>query len=183
MKNVKKILCLSSLAALAFAAGCSSDAARRIESGGTRSLVSVNKINMADWNDAAASLVNDMLSSGCLSTFKPKPVKMSVGRIINRTSSAIETDLLTRQITIALNNSGTVRVISTDAYSQEQRKYEAFINDKKVELPKLVMTGKIIEDRESIDGVREVTYIFFLSLSSGGEVIWESQKQIAKQSE
>jgi len=45
------------------------------------------------------------------------------------------------------------------------------------------MTGKIIEDRESVDGVREVTYIFMLSLSSGGEVVWESQKQIAKQAD
>ena len=180
-----KTLLFSITAALAAAAvsGCSSDAARRIEAGGPRSLVSVNKINMADWNEAAASLVNDMISSGCLDSFKPKPVKMAVGRIVNRTSQAIETDLLSRQITIALNNSGNVRVVSSDAYSREQEKYEAFVNDKKVSLPKLVMTGKIIEDRESVDGVREVTYIFMLSLSSGGEVVWESQKQIAKQAD
>ena len=180
-----KTLLFSITAALAAAAvsGCSSDAARRIEAGGPRSLVSVNKINMADWNEAAASLVNDMLSSGCLDSFKPKPVKMAVDRIVNRTSQAIETDLLSRQITIALNNSGNVRVVSSDAYSREQEKYEAFVNDKKVSLPKLVMTGKIIEDRESVDGVREVTYIFMLSLSSGGEVVWESQKQIAKQAD
>ena len=108
---------------------------------------------------------------------------MAVGRIVNRTSQAIETDLLSRQIMIALNNSGNVRVVSSDAYSREQEKYEAFVNDKKVSLPKLVMTGKIIEDRESVDGVREVTYIFMLSLSSGGEVVWESQKQIAKQAD
>ena len=105
---------------------------------------------------------------------------MAVGRILIRTSRSIETDLLTRQITIALNNSGKVRVAATDAFSKEQEKYEAFMNDKKVSLPKLVMTGKIIEDRESVDGVREVTYVFILSLASGGEVIWEAQKQIAK---
>ena len=95
MKKMK-ILVLPVAAALAAAAvsGCSSDAARRIEAGGPRSLVSVNKINMADWNEAAASLVNDMLSSGCLDSFKPKPVKMAVGRIVNRTSKAIEKDIL-----------------------------------------------------------------------------------------
>ena len=50
MKKMK-ILILPVAAALAAAAvsGCSSDAARRIEAGGPRSLVSVNKINMADW--------------------------------------------------------------------------------------------------------------------------------------
>ena len=182
MKNIKTAICISAAILLAVS-GCSPDSARRIEAGGARSLLSVNKINMADWNEAASSLVNDMLASGCLDSFKQKPVKMAVGRIVNRTSRSIETDLLTRQITIALNNSGKVRVAATDAFSKEQEKYEAFMNDKKVSLPKLVMTGKIIEDRESVDGVREVTYVFILSLASGGEVIWEAQKQIAKQAD
>ena len=142
MKNIKTAICISAAILLAVS-GCSSDSARRIEAGGARSLLSVNKINMADWNEAASSLVNDMLASGCLDSFKQKPVKMAVGRIVNRTSRSIETDLLTRQITIALNNSGKVRVAATDAFSKEQEKYEAFMNDKKVSLPKLVMTGKI----------------------------------------
>ena len=63
MKNIKTAICISAAILLAVS-GCSSDSARRIEAGGARSLLSVNKINMADWNEAASSLVNDMLASG-----------------------------------------------------------------------------------------------------------------------
>ena len=45
------------------------------------------------------------------------------------------------------------------------------------------MTGTIIENRDTVDGVREVTYVFNAQLSRNGEVIWEEMQQIAKQTD
>jgi len=49
-------------------------------------------------------------------------------------------------------------------------------------LPKLTITGKIIEVRESNSDLKEVTYTFFLQVNYLGKSIWMGQKQIAKQS-
>ena len=178
-----KITAITALAAAAFLMqGCGSSNATYVDSGGSRTLISANKINMADWNQAASALVNDMLTSGVLEKFE-RPVVMKVSRIVNRTSESVDTDLLTKQITIALNNSGNVLVVSDDPYTQELAQTDPFTKEGQALRPKITMTGKIIEDRESIGNTREVTYVFMLSINSGGVAIWEGQKQIAKQQE
>jgi len=180
----KNIFSIATLIASAFIfTACSSPNASYVESGGSRSVISTNKINIADWNNATASLVNDMLASACLENIKPQPVKMQVSRIVNRTSQSIDTDMLTKQISIALNNSGKVVTMSDDATTKELAEYEAFTSNKKVSVPKITMTGKIIEDRDSNRDVKEVTYIFMLEINNAGVAIWQGQKQISKQSE
>lgn len=174
---------LSCAAAIILFGGCSSTNASYVESGGSRSVISTDKINIADWNNASASLVNDMLSAGVLEKFK-QPVKMKVSRVINRTTRNIETSLLTQQICIALNNSGKVLAMSDDAATNELAEYEAFMKGQNsVSSPKITMTGKIIEDRESNSDVNEVTYIFMLEVNNGGVQVWSGQKQITKQAE
>lgn len=163
-------------------AGCASSNASYVDSGGPRTVISTNKINMADWNSASAALVNDLLSSGVLERFK-QPVRMLVGRITNRTSQPVDTDMLTKQICIALNNSGKVVAMSTDGASKELAEYQAFKSGGQVAAPQISMTGKIVEDRESNDDVREVTYVFMLDINSGGVIVWSGQKQITKQSQ
>ena len=182
--NAKKIAiwAIFPAAVAALLAGCSSGNARYVDTGGSRSVISTRKINMADWNNAASSLVDELLSSGKLESFK-QPVKMKVSRIVNRTSNAIDTDLLTRQICIVLNNSGKAETVSEDAATSELAEYEAFMKNEKVSAPKITMTGKIIEDRDSNDDLDEVTYVFFLEVNAGGKAIWQGQKQITKQSE
>lgn len=108
---------------------------------------------------------------------------MKVGRIVNRTSTAVDTDLLTRQISIALLKTGKVATVSDDAETEELARYEAKRQGKMLALPKLTMTGKIIEDRESNRELREVTYVFFLEVNYLGKAVWQGQKQIAKQQE
>lgn len=183
MKNKLVYLALFT-AATAFIGGCASKNASYVESGGTRTIISTNKINIADWNNAAASLTNELLSSGKLETVPEKqPVKMLVSRVINRTSDNIDTDMLTRKITMVLGNSGKVRVVSQDAATSELAEYEAEMSGKKVSKPKLTLTGKILEDRESNSDLREVTYTFFLEVNYRGTPIWAGEKQITKQSE
>lgn len=181
---MKKSYILTFVLAALLLAGCASKNATYVESGGARSIVSTNKINMADWNAAASALVNELLSSGAIdSTGLTQPVKMKVGRIVNRTSTAVDTDLLTRQISIALSKTGKVATVSDDAETEELARYEAKRQGKMLGLPKLTMTGKIIEDRESNRELREVTYVFFLEVNYLGKAIWQGQKQITKQQE
>ncbi len=163
-----------------FVAGCGSQATY-VESGGPRSLVSTNKINIADWNAAADFLVNSMLASPAFGKFE-KPVLLEVSSIINRTSERIDTDMLTKRITIALTNSGLVSVKSTDKKSNEIAEYHRFVKGKEA-LPtaQITISGKILEDRESVGRDREVTYTFQMSLNADGIQVWEGQKQISKQ--
>lgn len=164
--------------------GCASKNASYIESGGARSVVSTDKINIGDWNRASTKLVNAMLASGALERTQLKqPIKILVSEVTNRTSDVIDTDLLTRQICIALNNSGKAEAASSDAATNELAEYEAKKLGKSVALPKLTLTGKIIEDRESNSDFREVTYVFFLDLNYRGRAVWSGQEQISKQQE
>ncbi len=181
MKN--RILAILAVCAAAFLVqGCGETNARYVESGGTRSLISTKKVNIADWNSAASALVDDMLASGVLDRYE-KPVVMKVSRIVNRTSEAIDTDLLTKQISITLNKSGNVLTMSEDEYTKDLAQAQAFENGG-VPTPKITMSGKIVEDRESIGDTNEVTYVFMLSInSSNGLALWEGQKQITKQQE
>ena len=158
-------------ACAALSAACTSERAHYIESGGRQSLISTNKINMADWNASAQRMATDIINSGALDNLgKPK---FYISRIINRTSQNIETDILAKQVSIALMRTGKVRIVADTQYQD---------NTTMVVAPQdVIMTGKIIEDRESIDGYKEVTYIFNAQLSRYGEVIWQGQQQIAKQ--
>ncbi len=182
MRNIK--ISVFAAAAAALLAGCASQNAVYVESGGARSIVSTNKINMADWNAASADLVSELLASGAIDDTKlQQPVKMKVSRIVNRTSSPVDTDLLTRQICITLSKTGKISAVSDDSLTDELARYEAKRQGKTLGLPKLTMTGKIVEDRESNSDLREVTYVFFLEVNYLGKAIWMGQKQITKQQE
>ncbi len=182
MKTKSVILYLAILTTSLFCA-CSGDSnAKYVESGGARSIISANKINVADWNSAAATLSNELLSSGALDRIdEPKPLRLLVSRVINRTSENIDTDMLTKQITIVLGNSGKVRVISDDAATKAVAQSTAQQKGVAVPQPKITLTGKIIEDRESNSDTKEVTYTFFLEVNYLGEVVWAGQKQLTKQ--
>lgn len=163
--------------------GCASDNASYVESGGARSIITTNKINIADWNSAASALINDMLSSGALEkTGETQPVKMLVSRIRNSTSEVIDVEMFTRRVAMTLTNSGKVRVVSSDAATIELAEYEAEAKGKKISKPKITLTGKISEDRESNSSAREVTYTFSLELNHRGSPVWIGEKQITKQS-
>lgn len=183
MKTEKLKIFIIGLSALILS-GCASKNATYIESGGSRSIVSTNKINMADWNAASAALVNELVASGAIdATGLQQPIKMKVSQIVNRTSTPVDTDLLTRQICIALTNTGKISAVSGDPQTSELAQYEAKRQGKTIGLPKLTMTGKIVEDRESNSDMKEVTYVFFLEVNYLGKAIWMGQKQIAKQQE
>lgn len=181
---MKKLICAVSAAAVSAAAflsgGCGSNA-EYVEAGGSRSLISTDKINMADWNAAADALVNSMLQSAAFAKY-PKPVLIQVSQVVNRTSQRIDTELLTKRITIALNNSGVAVTKSTDKTATETAEYNRFMkNQGTLPAAQMTISGRIIEDRESVGRDREVTYTFQMDLNADGVAVWEDQKQIAKQ--
>ena len=167
-----KVAILAACAAIV--ASCSSDKAHYIKAGGQESLLSTHKINMSDWNKVAEKMASDIVSSGILD--KLGQPKFYVGEISNRTSDHIETDILTKQISIALRKTGKVRVVADALYRNGS-------TIKNISAQDIIMTGTIIENRDTVDGVREVTYVFNAQLSRNGEVIWEEMQQIAKQTD
>jgi len=190
------------LGALAIFSGCAStDNARYIDPKGTETIVSLNKINIQDWNQAADLLVNDLLSSGVLERAPEQPALMVVSRIVNKTTSQTDLDSLTKKIRVALNQSGKVVTSTTMGYggaedpmakqymqqSDEREQMAAFMSGDKVttkerKLPYYTLSGKLLEDKTSSGKVNQVTYTFQMSLTTttDGIAVWESEQQITK---
>ena len=172
------------VALAAIVSGCASNNASYIQAGGANSIVSTRKINIADWNNAAAKLTTDMLASGVLDNLKLKqPIKMLVSNIKNKTPEVIDTGMLTNKIIMDLTNSGKVIVIKDDKATQELLQYEAEMSGKKIGMAKITLTGSISEDREINSDKMEVTYTFTLELNMNGTSRWIGQEQISKQSD
>ena len=164
--------------------GCASNNASYVQSGGANTIISTRKINIADWNNAAAKLTSNLLASGTLDNLGLKqPIKMLVSTVKNNTSEVINTSMLTDRIIMDLTNTGKVIAINNDKATQELLQYEAEISGKKIGVAKITLTGSISEDREVNSDKREVTYIFTLSLNMNGTSRWIGTEQITKQSD
>lgn len=173
------------MAALAvLVSGCASKNASYVQSGGADSIISTRKINIADWNSAAAKLTSNLLASGTLDSLGLKqPIKMLVSSVKNNTSEVIDTSMLTNRIIMDLTNTGKVIAISNDRATQELAQSEAKISGKKIDPAKITLTGLISEDREANSDKREVTYTFTLQLNMDGASRWIGTEQITKQSD
>lgn len=155
-------------------------------------------LDSRDFEDAAASLVQDMIKSGRMN--KPGGGRYVVGisRITNDTMQRIDTDQLVKKIRIELNNSGKA-IISTgfglsgpeDPMIEMVRQARASSETKQSTLPgigekiapELSLTGKLIQQNNRIDGgAQRVDYYFQLSVSEirSGLAFWEGEKRIAK---
>lgn len=190
-----KLLLTTALAAAALlATGCATNQnARYIDSKGPETVVSLNQINIQDWNMAADKLVASLLVSGVLERAPELPAVMAVSRIRNNTQQQVDTDSLTKKIRIALNQTGKVVTTTTlgpdgkveDAMAADVGAMNAFMSGQKQKtiLPYYTLSGKLLEDRASSGSTRQVTYTFQLSLTTtaNGLAMWEGEEQITKQ--
>lgn len=178
------------LAPLVFYGGCSTHT-RYVEPTGPRTIVT-SEINIQDFSYAAEDMVKSLLVSGALDDAPQQPSILAISRIVNNTTQQIDTDMLTKKIRVALNQSGKVLTTTTmgiggiaeDPLAQGIQQEKEFYADKKEpqRLPDYSLSGKIIEKRDRQDNVRQVTYSFQLSLTDGnGLAVWEEEKQITKQ--
>lgn len=179
---------------VALAAGCASDEAKYVDPAGTKTLVTLDKINQQDLNQAAEAMITSLRSkfidAGKLSGTGPNGIAvLKIERVINSTSQQWDPDLLTKKIRIDLASTGRVATTTTfgaDAESrigQELAKEQQF-NGKGpgVLNPDYTLTGKVIEDMDRAGNKRQKTYVFQMTLTSirDGLAIWEEEKTIIK---
>jgi uncharacterized protein (TIGR02722 family) len=195
MKSTRILLLSLAGASAAFLSGCASDSgnAKYVDSQGPQTIVSLNQINIQDWNNAAEKLVAQLLASGALERAPELPAIMAISRIRNNTQQQVDTDSLTKKIRIALNQTGKVVTTTTmgpdgkveDAMAADAGAMSAFMAGQKqvTKLPYYTLSGKLLEDRAKAQGVRQVTYTFQLSLTTvkDGLAVWEGEEQITKQ--
>ncbi len=182
------------LLTLAFLTGCATPGARYINPQGNETIVSLNQINIQDWNNAADRLVSSLLESGALERAPKQPAVLAISRIINNTQQHVDTDSLTKKIRVALNRTGKVVTTTTmglggraeDPLAKSASEYAAFMNDEPASatthLPDYSLSGKLLEDRVSVGKDRQTTYSFQLSLTEVGSglAVWEDETQITK---
>ncbi|EIP99549.1 collagen-binding surface adhesin SpaP (antigen I/II family) [Opitutaceae bacterium TAV1] len=190
-KSIRLPLAFTMLAGLFVFAGCSNNA-HYVDSKGPDTIVSLNQINIQDFNQAADDLVADILVSGVLERAPTQPAVMAISRITNGTSNNFDMDSLTKKIRTSLLRSGKVITTTTLAYggaedplAKELAQQNQFLAGDKQQSPKpyYTLSGKIIEDKAKASGVNQVTYSFQLTLTTvqDGLGVWEGEKQITKQ--
>jgi hypothetical protein len=181
MKN--KIL-FPLIAAIPFViGGCATDT-HYVQTGDKEQIINAGQINIQDYANAANAAVNDLLQSGAIDKVSNPPAVLFVSRIINNTGQQIDTDLLTKKISIALLQSGKAVTTTTDPAAKGYKQENEFLNDQKsTRLPDFTLSGKIIETVDRAGSTSRHTYSFQLSLNDTktGYQTWEGEKEIGKQ--
>jgi uncharacterized protein (TIGR02722 family) len=182
-----------SIASLPVLAACGTPATYK-DSHGTDLVVSLDQPNIQDFNQAADKLVQGMMVSGVLERAPRKPALMGISRIVNDTSSAFDTDQLTKKVRVALLNTGKIEVTNTIGLDgkvedpmakgvQDMKDFESGRSNQTPDLPDYTLTAKILENRASAGSTKQVSYIFQMSLTDtrSGRGVWEGEETITKQ--
>jgi len=176
-----------------FFTGCESTDAKYVDSKGPETVVSLDQINIQDWTNASDQMISSLLTSGVLERAPEQPAIMAVSRIVNNTQQQVDTDMLTKKIRVALNQSGKVVTTTTiglggkaeDPLAKDAADMNAFMSGEKqqTKMPYYTLSGKLLEDRARAGSTCQVTYTFQLSLTEvrSGLAVWEDEKQITKQ--
>jgi hypothetical protein len=178
--------------------GCGSSApnsAQYVDPNGPRTIVSLNQIDIQDFNTAANAMVQSMLASpqfnNALAQLPSLPAVLAVSKITNDTTQQFDTDLLTQNILVALNASGKIVTTTTfgpnpqDKMAQQAGNMQAFLNGQQAptRIPDFTLTGKILISTAKAGDVYQRSYIFQMALTSirTGTAVWLDQKTITKQ--
>lgn len=179
----KIILPLVAAAVPALLSGCATDA-HYVQTGDKEQIISLNQINIQDYANAANDAIKDLLQSGALDHVANPPALIELSRIVNDTSQQVDTDLLTKKISIALLQSGKAVTKSVDRKATGYQQESEFMNDQQnSRMPDFTLSGKIIETVDRAGSTRRTTYSFQLSLNDTkqGIQVWEGEKEIGKQ--
>ena len=184
-------LAAAGLCLILIGAGCRS--AAYVNPEGPRTIVTLDDINIQDWNEAADRMIDSLLTSGVLENAPRQPSVMAVSRIVNNTSIQVDTTMLTGKIRRDLNQSGKVLTTTTiglggrveDPLAQSEREFQEFMEDRPSEQrrPYFSLSGRIMEDQVRAGRTRQTTYIFQLALTeiNTGLAVWEDEVMITKQ--
>ena len=161
--------------------GCSQPA--RVVTDDRDKIVSVDQLDVQDWENAADQVVQQLLASGVLSNAPATPARVEVTRVVNDTTQRVDTDLLTQKVKIALQQSGKVAFASTDRRSTEVADYRDFkAGNDAPRLPDFVLNGKILEIRASAGSMKQSSFIFQLNMVDTRQDIdaWSGEAEVTK---
>lgn len=177
-------------------AGCAQDGAYYVDS--SSDSVAVMGLDYKDFEMAANSMVEDMLSSDLLVHPQGGRYVLTVTGIINDTDQRIDTDQLTKKIRSSLLNSGrfvvTTAINANGPEDEMTRKVRSLRNSKMVNqktvkkdgrviAPDFSLTGKIIQQNQRVNSkTQQVEYYFQLTLTNldDGLAYWEKEYPIIK---
>lgn len=185
--TLKKSFTVFLLAAGTLALGaCASQKARYIDAGGPETVVSLNKVDIQDFQFATDALVSDMLTWDAFAGTK-KPV-VALSRVVNDTTNNFDTALLTNQVQEAILKSRKATIsmsMSADRKDDTVRQDVAAIGGTETVVPDLTLIGKISEVATGVDSTKQVSYVFSMRLveAKTGNVVWMNSKTITKQGE
>lgn len=195
---MKKLLLLLLVALMAATTGCGKRNAATMIDPNNDTNARIMGLGYRDFEQAASTAVNEMLSSGAVSKPGGGRYVMVVSRVINDTMQNIDTDQLIKKIRIDLLRSG--KVVTTTAIgingaedpmvaaARKLRKSQE-VNQKNVArkgqivAPDLSLSGKIIQRNHRIDsGTDQIEYYFMLTLTeiNTGLAFWEGETPIIK---
>ncbi|MEM0965976.1 MAG: penicillin-binding protein activator LpoB [Verrucomicrobiota bacterium] len=190
---IKSLLVFLTFPVFLLFTGCGGGA-RYVDPTGPNTIVTVNEIDIQDWANAADQMVQNLLASGVLDRSAQQPAVLAISRIVNNTSQQVDTNLLTKQIRVALNQSGKAVTTTTvglggtaeDPLAKDQAAYESFRSGgdgSPAVQPGYSLSGRLIETRATAGSVQQMTFTFQLSLTeiATGLAVWEDQVDITKQ--
>ncbi len=190
---IRRVLPLAGLGLLVLAVSFGCRSAAYVDPEGPRTIVTLDDINIQDWNQAADVMIDSLLTSAALEDVPEQPSVMAISRIVNNTSLQVDTNMLTGKIRRDLNQSGKVLTTTTiglggrvdDPLAESEREYREFMEDRPSEQrrPDFTLSGRIMEDQVRAGRTRQATYIFQLALTEvrSGLAVWEDEVQITKQ--
>lgn len=179
------------LAPLFALTGCGTPA-RVIETGGTESVVSVGEVDIQDLKNAAASMLESLITTGVLDTAPRDPAVLVIDRVVNDTSSSFDIGELLFRMREQLVNSGEAQVTTTYGDNPESRIAQEELRRRAMRegradfpstTPDFALTGRVTQLRRSAGRTRQTTYTFRLTLTDirTGLEVWTRAAEITKQ--
>lgn len=187
MTKMKKTLLFFTLIAGALAmSACAAQKARYVDSAGPETIVSLNKVDIQDFQTATDALVADMLTWDAFAGAK-KPT-LALSRVVNDTTQNFDTALLTDQVQEAILKSRKANIsmsMSVDRNRDTVRQEVATRGQTQEVVPDLTLIGVISEIATRADSTKQVSYKFAMRLveTKTGNVVWMNSKTITKQGE
>ena len=206
MKNT--VILAAAAAAAVLTAACGPSEPRVIDTTQTTGRVrSMQKLSPVDFQEAALSSVTKMLSSKQFARYlsqyqsgnTDQPLLM-LSEVVNKTSTAVNTQVLTERISTALSEDADMFQVTTaaagagqqrDAANAQVRDLENDINFDQstvqqrgtLKAPNLSLSGTIVEQRVEAAGTTELTYFFSLKLTDlrTGVQVFSTTQEIGRQ--
>ena len=174
---------LLTVLAVATAAPIACNQPARVVTDDRDKIVSIDQLDVQDWENAADQVVQQLLGSGVLANAPTTPARVEVTRVVNDTTQRVDTDLLTQKVKIALQQSGKVAFASRDSRSTEVADYRDFKDGRDApRLPDYVLNGKIIELRASAGRTKQSSFVFQLNLVDTRQDVdaWSGEAEVTK---